>query len=90
MLNEEKVGSGTIVIVDKKKLTLDGVNNVLSFDEGYVSLDTKLGILTVEGEGLKIESLTEGTGEIRISGSIEAVAYSEKKESKGFFRGLFK
>ena len=90
MANEEKVGSGTIVIVDKKKFTLDGVNNVLSFDEGYVSLDTRLGNLTVEGEDLKIESLGGDNGEIVISGNIEALVYNEKKEQKGFLRGLFK
>ena len=38
----------------RARLTLDGVTEVVSFDEGAVILRTALGLLTVEGEGLHV------------------------------------
>ena len=90
MINEENTAKGRVLIENKKIFTLDGVNNVLGFDEGMVLLDTSLGDLTVEGSELKIESLSKDGGEIVITGNISGVFYSEKKESKGIFRGFFK
>ena len=91
IVNEEiKEGKGKVVLVDRKILTLDGVLNVIGFDSGSVTLETNLGELYVEGEELKIESLLKDGGEIVIRGKISGFFYSEKKESKGLFRGLFK
>ena len=43
-----------IIVEDRKKMTLTGVKDVLSFDEETVVLDTSLGRLTVKGSGLHI------------------------------------
>ena len=58
-MDDLKSGSGTLIIKDRKTLTLNGVKNVLGFDDGYVSIESELGKLTVEGKDLKIESLTK-------------------------------
>ena len=59
---------------------MDGVINVESFDESYVSLATEDGTVVIEGQGLKIESLSRDGGEIEIIGKIIGVYYSEQKK----------
>ena len=90
MSAEEKREVGILVIKNKAEFNLVGVNNVLGFDEYSVTLDTTLGELIVEGSELKIEKLTGEGGEVVIKGNISGAYYSGKKESRGFFKGLFK
>lgn len=80
---------GTLILKDRKELSLNGVKNVLGFDEGVVTLMSELGRVTVEGEGLKIESLTKENGEILITGKISGVYFSEEKITRGVFGRFF-
>lgn len=73
---------GKITVTDRKSIVLDGVDNVLSFDENYIALSTSLGELNVEGEGLKIENLSKENGEITVCGRIGALYYKEKNLKK--------
>ena len=82
--------TGTLIIKDRQSLTLDEVKNVIGFDEGYVSLETTSGKVAIEGDGLKIESLSKENGVILISGRIDGILYSDEKISKGVFSRLFK
>ncbi len=79
----------SLSVKERNKLTLNGVSNIESFDEGYITLEIGEGRISVEGEGLKIESLSRESGEIQITGKINGVFYSEKKKIAGRFRGLF-
>lgn len=78
----EPQAKGKIIITDRKSTVLDGVENVLSFDESYITLSTSLGELNIEGDGLKIENLSKESGEITVSGRICALYYKEKKSKK--------
>ena len=78
-----------LIISEKKSVKLDGVNNIEAFDETCVSLITVAGKITVEGIGLKIESLNADNGEIFITGNISAVYFSEQKIHRGLFERLF-
>ncbi len=79
-----------LLIKERKSITLDGVENVEGFDENYVALSTVAGRISVEGNALKIQSLSAENGEIHITGNIAGVYYSETKKSKGFFGRFFK
>ena len=81
----------TVTLVERETLALNGVNNVESFDEEFVSLSTARGRVCVEGEGLKIESLSKDGGNILICGKINGVYYSdEPTKAKGLFGKMFK
>ena len=82
--------SGKLIIEDRKSLTLNGVLNVAGFDEDYVSLDTSLGRVVIEGEGMKIESLEREGGVVHIVGIISSVFYTEQKNKSGVLRRIFK
>ena len=86
---KDEVRHTTLNVKERNLITLNGVCNVIGFDEGYVTLDTNDGKIIIEGEGLKIESLSKQGGEISISGKICGVFYSEKKNLKSPFGRLF-
>lgn len=81
--------SHNIIIEDRKKFTLTGVRDVLSFDENSVVLLTGLGKLTIKGEELKLGQFDNNKGDISGEGKIYAFGYSDE-ETGGFFSRLFK
>ena len=88
MAKEEMRHTG-LTVKERNKLSLNGVSNIESFDEGYITLETNEGRICIEGQGLKIESLSREGGEIQITGKIVGVFYSEKKKLGGRLSKLF-
>ena len=79
-----------VTLVDGKVFTMNGVSNILGFDEGYILLDTSSGRMCVEGSDLKLESLTKDTGSVLIKGNISGFFLSESQDKKnGIFKRLF-
>ena len=70
---------------ERHRLTVTGVSEVLSFDETEVIMDTTLGLLTVEGEGLHVEKLSLDIGELSLEGSIQSMCYSHDRQKRGSF-----
>lgn len=80
----------TITLIDGKVFMMNGVDNIASFDEGYILLDTSSGRVSVEGNDLKIESLSKDDGNILIKGDISGFFRTETTEHKrGFIRKIF-
>lgn len=82
--------SHSIIVEDRKKFTLTGVTEVLSFDENEISLDTVLGKVSLKGEGLKLGQFDTQKGDISGTGKIYAFVYTGDESSGGFFSRLFK
>ena len=55
-----------LVLENRGKLSVSGVNDVLSFDDQVVMVDTELGLLTVKGENIRINKLSLDTAEVII------------------------
>lgn len=83
-----------IILENREKLSITGVNDVLSFDDQIVILDTELGLLSIKGENLKINKLSVDTGEVIVEGDIINIGYSDKnivqKSNGGFWGKIFK
>ncbi|MCQ2399387.1 MAG: YabP/YqfC family sporulation protein [Clostridia bacterium] len=76
-----------VSIKERKYLEVSGIDDVLSFDERSVVLSAKeMGIISLEGEGLRIIEMNSGTGEIKIDGRINGFVYVDKDKKKS---GLF-
>lgn len=71
-----------LVLENRGKLSISGVNDVLSFDDEIVMVDTELGLLTVKGENLRITKLSLDTTEVIIEGNISSLSYSDNKQDK--------
>lgn len=77
-LNESVIQN--IVLENRKKLSLSGVRDVLSFDDQIIILDTELGVLTIKGKDLRINKLSIDTKEVKILGEVNSIMYSDKQE----------
>ena len=82
---EERTG-GRMVMEGRKKLTLTGAKEVLRFDEEAAELGTELGNLTIEGESLKLKTLSLDTGTVVVEGQIRSFAYEEPRLRRGWRR----
>lgn len=82
--------SHNLILEDRKKFTLTGIKDVLSFDENTIMLDTSLGKLAVKGENLKLGQFDTQKGDVSGTGKIYAVVYTQDEQSGGFFSRLFK
>ncbi|MEI3401864.1 MAG: sporulation protein YabP [Clostridia bacterium] len=71
-----------LVLENRKKLSVSGVNDVLSFDDQVVMVDTELGLLTVKGENIRINKLSLDTAEVIVEGEIASLSYSQNKQEK--------
>ena len=79
-----------IIVEDRKKMTLTGVKDVLSFDEETAVLDTSLGRLTVKGSGLHIVNFDTKSGDLSAEGRLYALVYTTEEKSGGFFSRVFR
>ena len=82
-----------LILENRKKLTISGVKDVLSFDDEVVVMETTLGLLSIKGEQLKINKLSIDTGDVVVEGEIGTLSYSDssKKEREGSLLGkIFK
>lgn len=78
-----------IVIKDKSNVEINSVTAVRSFDEDGIVVESSLGLISVEGGGLKIENFEKSTTRILVTGNIYGVFYLENKDKKKG-RGVFK
>lgn len=85
---ENKVNSSA-VLTGRSFLALTGINEVISFDESLVSLDSQGTILSISGQGLSIVKLSLESGELSVSGRIDAIIYTDDEPKKGFLAKLF-
>jgi len=98
MVTEERKSNNisviqNLVLENREKLTVTGVLDVLSFDDQMVIVETELGLLTIKGEGLRINKLSIDTSEVIVEGEIYNLSYSEKeldKKSGSLLGKLFK
>lgn len=76
-----------IVLEDRERLMVSGVDEVESFDESSIILSTVRGGLEVQGEGLHIEKLSLDGGDLLVEGLIFGLVYTEERRSRGGLLG---
>lgn len=75
-------GNRALHLEDRRQLRIGGVKEVISFDDGGAVVLTENGELSVEGEGIRISNLDKDSGEIEITGKINAMIYSADSSDK--------
>jgi sporulation protein YabP len=71
-----------ILIEDRNRITITGVEQVESFNDNTIILKTVKGGMTIKGEGLNIEKLNLDDGNVKIDGIINGIIYSDKDSSQ--------
>jgi len=69
-----------LVLLDRKTLEISGVENVNTFDEEEIILETVMGYLYVLGEQLHVSMLNLDQGKVVVEGNIINIEY--KREGK--------
>jgi sporulation protein YabP len=82
----------SIIIENRNRILLSGVNDVDSFNETDIVMYTVMGTLKVRGKKLQVVRFSTETGELEISGEIDAASYSKGtgKTPINFITRIFK
>ena len=75
----------TRVLEERKRLTVTGIQAIVSYDAFTVTLETSGGTLAIGGEGLTVSELSVQTGEVKIGGTIEYIQYTVRREKQSSF-----
>jgi sporulation protein YabP len=83
---------GSLVLYQRKKLSLSGIEDVISFDELSIYLVTDNGNLLIEGTDLHITVLDITSGNMTVEGMVRSIIYNDKATSKkeNFFSRMIK
>lgn len=82
----------SLVIEDRKQITITDVSDVDGFDDETMLLSLQGGGLLLKGQGLHIQKLDIEEGKAIITGVINSAEYTVKREKSadGFFKRLLK
>ena len=93
-MDEIRTRAHKVVLENRSRGTVTGIQDVVSFDENQIVLDTDMGLLTIKGKNLHVSRLTLEKGETDIDGSIDSLTYSSneayRKSGESLFSRLFK
>lgn len=76
-LNSNSARTHKISMINRRTCTINGVNDVLSFDIHEILLETEQGMLMIKGEDLHVNRLTLDKGEVDVDGKIDSITYSD-------------
>lgn len=82
-----------IILENRNRLNITGVEDVLSFDEQTITALTTLGLLIIKGNDLHLNQFSLDTTELSIEGDIVSLQYNDKQSSRkgeNIFTKIFK
>lgn len=79
-----------VSVKERAEIMLTGIEEVLSFDDSAIIMQSTMGQLTLDGCDLNIVKLNLDEGEVVVSGKLNGFFYMEQKKSGGsFFSRIF-
>lgn len=75
--------SQRLVLTNRQSLGVDGVSDVMSFDESGAVLKTVKGTLMIDGEELHVTKLDIANGNVEIEGKINGLIFSDGVDRRG-------
>ncbi len=78
-----------LVLDERRHFEVTGVQEILRFEETQVVLRTVKGLLVLQGEGLRLQTLTPEGGRVVVDGGVNALSYSRERTKGGLLKGLF-
>lgn len=83
-----------IVMEERSTVAVDGVTEVISFDEESIVCETDMGVLVLKGKDMHVERLNLEQGQLIVQGEIESLEYSDEgilsKNNGGLLGRIFK
>lgn len=78
----------SLTLHSRSRLTMTGVAEVAGFDENTVVLRTAMGLLTVQGQDLRLKALSPEGGNMVVEGTVSALHYEEPRPAGNWLRRL--
>lgn len=75
---------------ERKKLSLTGATEVISFDDTAVVVNTPLGTLVVQGRDLQLKTLTPDGGNVVVEGDIISLTYEQPRPGGSWLSRLIR
>ena len=88
-MNNMPEADHSLELRNRKKLHLDGVEDVTGFDENTVVVKTKMGTLVIGGEELHIEKIDPDTGIMQLEGKINELSYHDASPAASIWKRWF-
>lgn len=85
----ERKKAQNIILENRSRLSVSGVEEVGGFDETIVQMKTGLGALTVHGSNLRVETLSVDSGDLLVVGDIAELCYADVPVRRSFWTRLF-
>ena len=80
----------SLSIKNREGAHLEGILEVIRFDENEVLIETVCGTLSIDGEGLHLSEWNAERGVASLEGRVDAITYFDKKqEDTKTHHGLF-
>ena len=81
-----------LILNSRGKLSINGVKDIINFDENNVNLKTVCGDLCIDGENLHVNVLNIEKGEVEMTGKIVGMNYfdSNEREKSSLLSRIFK
>lgn len=81
-----------IILENRRKASISGVEEVDSFDETEMIIQTNMGTVSLRGENLHINKFNVDTGELVIEGDVDELIYHDESgygKKSGLFSKMF-
>lgn len=89
--NKIRFRNQNIILEDREKMSVTGVEQVESFNDNTIILTTIKGGMIIKGDSLNISKLNIEDGGVKIEGNINSINYTDKDMSpKSLMGKLFK
>ena len=68
-----------LMLENRKKLTINGVIEVINFNENLILLNTDMGTMIIKGQELRMNKLDVQNGDVLITGKVDSFVYTNDK-----------
>jgi len=68
-----------LMLENRKKLTVNGVIEVINFNEDQILLNTDVGTMIIKGQELRMNKLDVQNGDVLITGKVDSFVYTNDK-----------
>ena len=82
-------GKHSITVTDRGSVSFTGIEEMVSYDENNIVMQTSMGQLTLDGSGLNVVKLNLSEGEVAVEGKVDALYYVEQTGKRSVFSRLF-
>lgn len=87
-MNDKKFTQSTLTLVDRKILSISGVENVKDVSSNLINLSAMGQNMSICGKNMEIVKLDVENGILKVEGIIDSIKYDAKKEK--FLKRFFK